>query len=265
MSRLAPRILGSHASAVLVETIDGDAILVPHRDFTVGRQLRFGGEYARSELSMLGDVVASAGLTSALVVGAHVGALAIPLARHVDEMAVVEANPDTYALLERNLLLNGLPHVEALHAAASSRDATIEFLMSVSNSGASKIVPAHRDAKYYDDDPTTCTVPARRLDDVFAGRSFDLIVMDIEGSEIDALRGMPTLLAAARVVSIEFVPHHIERVAAATLDDFLSPLAGFDHAVVAGSRFATGAPLRARLAEMVETNESADSIVFRRD
>ena len=52
-----------------------------------------------------------------------------------------------------------------------------------------------RDYAYFYDSPEIIKVPAGPLDDVLAGQTFDVILMDVDGSEYFALRGMQTLLA----------------------------------------------------------------------
>ncbi len=54
--------------------------------------------------------------------------------------------------------------------------------------------------------------------------AFDLIFMDIEGSEIFALRGMTEVLRRTNALIIEFIPHHINSVAGCSIDDFINPL-----------------------------------------
>ncbi|MGH7427267.1 MAG: hypothetical protein ACREJ4_02740, partial [Candidatus Methylomirabilaceae bacterium] len=46
--------------------------------------------------------------------------------------------------------------------------------------------------------------------------------MDIEGSEYFALQGMQKILAHARVLVVEFLPHHLKNVSGVTVEQFLS-------------------------------------------
>ena len=71
------------------------------------------------------------------MVGAHIGTLVVPLARHAAHVMAIEANPDTFELLNLNLLLNGCANVEALQLAAGEREGEIEFVQNTSNSGGS--------------------------------------------------------------------------------------------------------------------------------
>ena len=69
---------------------------------------------------------------------------------------------------------------------------------------------------------TSGLVDGVRLDDILAGQSFDVVTMDVEGSEYFALRGMPRLLAGARLLQIEFLPHHLRNVSGVSVRDFLN-------------------------------------------
>ena len=81
--------------------------------------------------------------------------------------------------------------------------------------------------------PDTVTVPMKRLDDAFPGQSFDLIIMDIEGSEALALAGMPDLLSRCNGLVVEIVDHHLNRIARVTNEQFLSLITPyFDEAII---------------------------------
>ena len=51
--------------------------------------------------------------------------------------------------------------------------------------------------------------------------SFDLVLIDIEGSEYFAMRGMKEILTNTKTLIVEFLPHHITNVAGIRLTDFL--------------------------------------------
>jgi FkbM family methyltransferase len=219
---LISRIVGPHTQAVLTQSVDGLRLLVDPQDQGVGRQLRQHGQFQPQELARLKGLVGAS--DRVLVVGAHVGAMALPLARHCATVVAVEANPHTFALLQLNITLNAVANCQALSLAANDESGTIKFLQSRTNSGGSKRAPLFRDTRYVHDGPDEITVRAERLDDALVGQQFDVILMDIEGSEVFALRGMPRLLQNCRCLVVEFLPHHLQRVAGLTVDDFLQAI-----------------------------------------
>lgn len=219
--QVVSRVLGSKPLGIIVDSANG-LFAVDIEDQVVGRELAQGG-YSLPELERL------RGLTTpdsrVLVVGGHIGTLAIPLAKVAKSVSVVEANPTTFRLLKINCQLNNSTNVDVHQIAASNDNRPLEFLSSRANSGGSKRVPRIADFMYTYDHPQTITVPAARMDDVFPDACFDLITMDIEGSEYHALLGMPELLRAARHLVIEFIPHHLENVAGVSVAEFFEAIA----------------------------------------
>ena len=113
--------------------------------------------------------------------------------------------------------------------------------MSTHNSGGSKRMPLHRDETYFYDQPAVVQVRGARLDDLLEG-SFDVVLMHIEGSEYFAFLGMQRILAGAATLIVEFLPHHLSRVAGITVEQFLQPLVGhFRTLLVPSTREEVGA------------------------
>jgi FkbM family methyltransferase len=224
-------VLGPHAVAVLARTENG-LLLAPAGDVMVGRRLCFNGCYDPELLDFLLERCESA--SSVLFVGAHVGALAIPTAKKVREVVAVEANPTTAHLLRMNVMLNGLQNVEIRSFAAGDRNAEVSFLARRLNSGASMVEMGEWHRKALDrGKPERITVQMKRLDNVFSDAYFDLIVMDIEGAEALALRGMPNLLMRCRGLLVEVFETPLKHVAKVSDEDFLSRVAPFfDEAVI---------------------------------
>lgn len=171
---------GKFVEALLVRGQNG-TLLVDPEDLTVGRKLAYSGQYGSDELSRVNHVTHSD--SRLLVVGTHVGALAIAASKHCATLTAIEANPKTFKLLEMNLLINGCHNVKAINIAASDKREHIQFVMNRSNSGGSKRAPAVKDFAYFYDSPELVTIPAAPLDEVLDGERFDVILMDIEGSE----------------------------------------------------------------------------------
>src|SRR5690606_34424978 len=139
------------------------------------------GSYGEDELARMYSLLIPE--SRVLVVGAHVGTLAIPLAKRCREVVAIEANPSTFEFLKMNLYLNGVNNCRAIHAAVSDRKETISFQLARNNTGNSKRLPKTKNFTDRYDRPSVVRVPAVRLDDALPGEVFDVIVMDIEGSE----------------------------------------------------------------------------------
>lgn len=191
--------------ATLVDAPTG-RFLVPVGDVFVARRI---GQSAGHDAAVLQAALAATEPGSdVLVVGAHVGVHAIPLALAGRRVAVVEANPATFELLMANARLNGVDFVGALQAAAHRSPGAVRFLASASNTGGSKVRPQHSRFEYVYDRPKEIEVQRIRLDDWAPAQTMaaPFLVIDIEGSEADALAGMPGILAACVGAVIEIHP-----------------------------------------------------------
>jgi len=117
-------------------------------------------------------------VTSMLDVGAHIGGYAVVLGRKIHVFAM-EPMPDTFAMLNLNVKLNKV-NVETVRAAAYDGScSTVRLRRSLSHSGGDHISSAGG-----------IKAPAYTLDDIWMKYGpFDLVKIDVEGSEGEVLRG----------------------------------------------------------------------------
>jgi FkbM family methyltransferase len=193
------------------------------RDEFIGRRLEQDGEYQEEELALLMTCLDPE--KDAIVVGAHIGAFVVPMAKRCRWLVAIEANPDTFDLLELNRAENKANNVDTYYGAADDRgNCRINFLCGTANSGGSKRAPMTMREDYIYDNPEPKLVPTIKLDDLCRGMSPSLLHMDIEGSEVFALRGAQELLARTEYLSVEFISHHLTHVAGVTVDEWLAPV-----------------------------------------
>jgi len=242
LARFRAAIAGPYVQAFLVDSYNG-RLLVPPGDLQIGRALAFGGHWERETIEFLGSYLNST--SEVLIIGAHVGSLLIPIARRVKCVVGLEPNPAVFDLLKLNLKINDITNAECFDFAAAERDGVAEFLTSSYNSGTSKIRRGEVEKLSYDVGRyQSLEVRTRRLDDAFSDRHFDLIVVDIEGSESAALAGMPMLLRNASFLSLEVMPDHISKLANQSAEEFFKPVSQvFNRAVLcdepSGKQFRT--------------------------
>lgn len=169
-----------------------------HRDAYVGRALDLYGEYGEKELRLLlqmlrpGDTVVEA--------GANLGALTVPLARHVGPAGrVIAFEPQRvlFHLLCANAALNALDWIDAHEAAVGDRTGTLALPRvdydSFNNFGGVSLdgVGTARLTHGYDAVPLT-TVDALDLDELA------LLKIDVEGMEGAALDGAAETIRRCR-------------------------------------------------------------------
>jgi FkbM family methyltransferase len=120
-----------------------------------------------------------------------------------------EPEADNAGLLGRNLALNGCRNCTIFQAAAGSRaDTGVLHKAHHSNPGAHTLV----EGLYSEGE---VSVPIVTLDDAILPKIGDerisLVKMDIEGFELEALRGGAGILSRTDVLIIEFTPPFLER------------------------------------------------------
>jgi len=259
-SKLRGSLLPKNVSAFIVSTTQGTFAIEP-KDMSVGRALLKSGEYGLDEVKRIVDLVGAQG--KVLFVGTHVGAIAIPVSKLVSKVIAVEANPSTFKLLHYNKLLNGCENLELHELAAGENSGEIEFLLNTANSGGSKRMPSIRKINYFYDSPEVVKVKLRALDEVI-NNSVDLILMDIEGSEYFALKGMSRLLDSAKHLIIEFIPDHLRNVSAVSPNEFIELIEPhFNHLFIPSlGVMVTKKKFSEKLNEMYAANLSDNGIVF---
>jgi len=225
LARFTSSVIGSFAHSVLVESRYGKFI-VPIQDQGVGFELRTKGTYADREIEHIRGIINED--TSVLMIGAHVGSILVPISQVCRDVTAIEANPDTFELLKLNLFINNIQNCEVHNLAASDKQEMLKFLKNTVNSGGSKRKPLISEYMYTYDDPEEIIVEGMSMDIFLESRSFDLIIMDIEGSEYFALQGMTRLLDSCQTLIFEFVPHHLKNISGVTVESFSKLLAVFD-------------------------------------
>lgn len=215
------KLFGKKTRGVLVHGETGYFIVDP-QDSHVSRQLLQTGSYNPAELKEILKLVTPE--SRILVVGGHIGSMVVPLAKIAREVYVIEANPNTFELLTLNIRLNSLTNVKLFPLAANDRSGKLKFVMNTENSGGSKRLPLTQKENYFYDSPQVVEVRAVPLDELFPTEKFDIILMDIEGSEYFAIQGMPKLINNCNVFIFEFIPDHLCHVSGISVEQFFSAL-----------------------------------------
>jgi FkbM family methyltransferase len=195
--RWRARSLASHGIAIVAQTKNG-LLAVQPGDFNVSRQLLSRGEYDWQPITWLTKLVNA---DSRLVfAGAHIGAVLVPIATASGARAILafEPSPRNYRLLTMNLCLNKLDGVVARNVALGQQPGKLSFTENSINTGNSRIAEATGEILVEVDTLDRCLPPE--------WDAIDLMVMDIEGSEVAAMRGAHAALAKTRNLYVEFAP-----------------------------------------------------------
>ncbi|MCL4859434.1 MAG: FkbM family methyltransferase [Caldilineaceae bacterium] len=158
-----------------------------------------------------------------LDLGAHIGTFTLYAAAAGFVVTAVEANPLNVALLQASLAENGFTHAQVAHTAISDQRGSLNFLPS----GPYGLV-----ANPYIGGPMI-TVRAETVDALLTDIGWpgvDFIKLDVEGSEVKAVRGMAGLLARtdAPAILLESNGHTLHLFGESTAN-LMSTLAGFGY------------------------------------
>ena len=174
------------------------------------------GAVAALEGQMLRRLLAAArGGDTFFDVGANIGTVTIPVAMTGAECLAFEPEPANAARLAENAELNLLGNVTVIEAAMWSEPGTVALRVDgAEGAGRSRVVETGDDA--------AIEVPAATIDQVAGGGASapDLLKVDVEGAELEVLRGAQRTLAAGRVreVFVETHPPALERAGASEAD-----------------------------------------------
>ncbi len=145
-----------------------------------------------------------------LDLGAHVGYYTLLAAKLVGEKGRVfafEPAPATYALLIKNITINGYQNIVPIQKAVSNKSGQVRLFLNDYNTGRHNIYDHYGEKKRY------VIVDSITLDEFFRGQdiSIDFIKMDIEGAEMVALQGMENLIRKTRNLKLvtEFNPNFL--------------------------------------------------------
>ena len=170
-------------------------------DFTPDREEDVLGLFTPTE----GDVVVDA--------GAHIGRYTILGSKRVGpggKVIAIEAEPDNFQMLNRNIRLNRLTNVVPLNCAAYSSETKLKLYEPSSDvSIYNTVMPSRsgRDSEYVE-------VQARTLDSVLGSvgiSNVNWIKIDVEGAELEVLKGAVSTLSASARMSVLVEVHDIQQ------------------------------------------------------
>jgi FkbM family methyltransferase len=186
-------------------------ILVDPRDDKIALQIMNGRPWQRRKLETAIALLQDAGVLKEagyfIDVGANIGTQTIyALATHVFAGALaIEPDPDNFAILRRNIEINGLSgRVRLFHGAASASEGEARLTRDRQNFGGHSIEP-----RMVLSPGTHVTVRTQKLDEIvghcgLSPSQVGLVKIDVEGHELQVLRGMAGLRAGRVPLMIEF-------------------------------------------------------------
>jgi FkbM family methyltransferase len=189
-----------------VAEVNGHKMFLDTKD---SLQLSTLGVYGPLETELVKNEVKKGDVV--LDIGANIGYYTLIFAKLVgNEGRVIafEPDPNNFALLNRNIDINGYKNVRLIQEAVPDTTGNIKLYLSEDNKGDHRIYDVGNGRK-------SIEIEVIRLDDYFKDYhdKIDFIKMDIQGAEMGAIRGMTALLQ-----SNEKKAHH--RILAHRFEEF---------------------------------------------
>jgi len=202
----------------LVE-VQGNKMYVDTGDTGLVPSLLMGDPFEKCEVNLFKKLVSTGKVV--IDIGAHIGYYTLIAANLVGDKGKVfafEPAPENFALLVKNIEVNGYKNVIPVQKAVSNKTGTTNLFLFEQNKGQHKIFET---SGYW----KSIVVKSITLDDYFSEQqdSIDVIKMDIEGAEMLALLGMDKIIKRAPGLKIftEFRPTEL-RACGSSPQEFLS-------------------------------------------
>lgn len=165
-------------------------MIINRLDAYIGPCLTEYGEFSPDELNLLKTLVNPQSI--ALDVGANIGAISVPLARHCKTLLAFEPQPFLFHTLCGNLSLNSLVNVQAYQMAVGSKVGHLSIPL---------VDPRIRNnfggVDLLWESKSKVSVPITTIDELSLP-ACDLIKCDVEGMEIEVLKGATKTLDRCR-------------------------------------------------------------------
>lgn len=203
ISRLLPRvILPAPDRAVRLRTIHGfDLYVDPVADRGVERSLYETGTYEKGTLHIMHHLLDRGAVC--VDVGANIGLMSVAMSRMIGPDGIVyaiEPNPEARSILVHNVDINGVKNIAVIpFAIGSSVSRAVIYDGLEGNRGRASLVAFGGDR--------IDEVEVRPLGDVLPeGTELDLVKIDVEGFELEVLRGMGSFVNGRRapILVVEF-------------------------------------------------------------
>lgn len=214
-----------HSTEVSLTQLEGINIYSPNNDVLIGRMLR-ASSY-EPHVTKLFRQFLKPGM-GVLDIGASLGYFSLLAAQIVGRngyVLAVEPNKQNVKLLEASRRFNKFDQVHIVQAAASSQPGIMALHVFQSNATTSNLAG---DLNALLESETVPCIPIDAL--VPNDRQIDLIKIDIEGAEYEALQGCKKILDRYRPVIIsEFSPGFLQSVSKIDGAAYLKWLLGWDY------------------------------------
>lgn len=183
--------------------INGIRYNITNKDDYIQSVLLRGKQWNSDIIDIIKQYISSKKLSHFLNIGCHIGTVSLPISLYINKVTSVEAYPETYKYLQENIALNNITNVSTYNLALGNSSDTIYFMgmdniceleninRVKNNTGGMHIftkkdIDEKRRSSNTSDKKITNKID--KLDNLNID-NFDIMLVDIEGSEYNFLLG----------------------------------------------------------------------------
>lgn len=176
--------------------IEGHKMYIIKSDDTVSEELIINKTWESLETEVFKQNIKNG--DTVIDLGANLGYYSLIAARIVGEKGKVyafEPDEENFQILEKNIKANNYKNIIPVKMAVSDKIGNIKLYLSPGNKG---------DHRIYDQNAgrNTVTIKSTTLDNYFKNQKVDLIKIDIQGSEMDAIKGAKKIINANKNIKV---------------------------------------------------------------
>lgn len=180
----------------LIKEVNGIKYFITNPNDVIQNTICNNLQWNNNIVSLIKKLIFEYKLKHFLNVGAHIGTVALPISKVIENVTVIEAYKPTYNHLINNIKLNNIENIQSLNIAIGDKQEDVNFLVTNerlrNNMGGMHVITEFdinfnvRSAELVDKSITCKMYP---LDDVNEIDNFDIMLIDIEGMEARFLSG----------------------------------------------------------------------------
>ena len=183
----------SHYKTVKINEIK---YIIKNENDLIQKSLLSNRQWNNNILILIGQLIKKFNLKHFLNIGCHIGTVALPLSKYINEVTAIEAFPPTFKHLEEHIKINNIKNIQTFNLAIGDENKKIYFLddqnIRVKNNTGGMHVITEEDisnkrlssnihSKRYNNE-------MKKLDDLNIS-NFDVLLVDVEGKEYELLKG----------------------------------------------------------------------------
>jgi len=188
----------------IIKKVQGSKMILDLNDIGISRELAIYGVHEKNSTREVKNIITKG--MNILEVGANIGYYALletSLAGKDGHLYAMEPSPYNFDLLTKNLELNGLKNYDLYKIAAGSQEGKAKFLLSGRSNLSTFIEREDLTGEEVD-------VDVIKLDNFLNDKKVDFIRMDVEGYELEILKGAEVALSTGNKPKYFFIEVHSE-------------------------------------------------------